>query len=124
MTSQETQPTSPDELGTLVSLEGLSGVEHVQSFRDGFSVTFPEADFVIRMSSPRSGPCETEWEVTVREPQPGLSTWWGRWHRSFSVHGSEAGPVIAAEVRKAISRVRSMLDDRARGLHDAAMPEL
>ena len=50
----------------------------------------------------------------MREPQPGLSTWWGRWHRSFTVQRSEAGPLIAEEVRDAISRVRRMLDDRAR----------
>ena len=71
-------------------------------------MAFPEADFVISLSSPRPEPgCETEWEVTVREAQPGLSTWWGRWHRSFAVHRSEAGPLIAEEVRDAISRVRA-----------------
>ena len=95
-------------------------MQEVRSFEDGYSVAFPEADFVISMTSPRADPpCETQWEVTVREAQPGLSTWWGRWHRSFSVHRSEAGPLIAEEVRDAISRVRGMLDDRARELHEA-----
>jgi hypothetical protein len=94
---------------------GLPGVQEVSLFSDGITVAFPEADFVITMSSRRAdAPCETEWEVTVREAQPGLSTWWGRWHRSFTVHHSEAGPLIADEVRDAMSRVRCMLDDRAR----------
>ena len=87
----------------------------VRSFAGGYSVAFPEADFVITMSSPVPEPrCDTSWEVTVREPQPGLSTWWGRWNRSFTVPHSEAGPLIAEEVRDAMSRVRCMLDDRAR----------
>ncbi|MCW2847658.1 MAG: hypothetical protein JWR90_1632 [Marmoricola sp.] len=88
---------------------------------DELEFTFPEADFVVRLSSQGSGDCETEWEVTVREPEPGLSTWWGRWHRTFPVHGSEAGPLIAEEVREAICRVRDMLEDRARGREDLAV---
>jgi len=108
-------PTTSGEPGTLGALTGLPGAVEVRSFAGGYSVAFPEADFVITMSGPRPEPrCETDWEVTVREAQPGLSTWWGRWHRSFTVHPSEAGPLIAEEVRDAMSRVRSMLDDRAR----------
>jgi hypothetical protein len=87
------ETSSPHEQGTLDDLARLTGVQEVRSFDDGFQVAFPEADFVI-------------------------STWWGRWHRSFSVHRSEAGPLIAEEVRDAISRVRAMLDDRARELHE------
>ena len=114
------ETSSPDELRTLEDLARLTGVQEVRSFGDGYSVAFPEADFVISLSGPRPDPsCETRWEVTVREPQPGLSTWWGRWHRSFDVHSSEAGPLIAEEARDAISRVRRMLDDRARELHEA-----
>ncbi len=123
MTSQTIRDASSDVAGTLLILERLSGVDRVESFPGGFSVTFPEADFVIRMSSPGSGPCETRWEVTVREPRPGLSTWWGRWHRTFAVQPSEAGPLIAGEVREAMSRLRSMLDDHARGLQDVTIPE-
>jgi hypothetical protein len=118
------EPSARDELRTLEDLARLSGVQEVRSSADGFSVAFPEADFVISVSSPRPDPsCETEWEVTVREAHPGLSTWWGRWHRSFSVHRSEAGPLIAEEVRDAISRVRGMLDDRARELHEVSVPD-
>jgi len=116
---------SPDELRTLEDLARLTGVQEVRSFGDGYTVAFPEADFVISLSRPRPDPCcETLWEVTVREAQPGLSTWWGRWHRSFDVHHSDAGPLIAAEVRDAISRVRRLLDDRARELHEAQPAEV
>ena len=115
METQSPAQTSPDEQGTLGALTALPGAVEVRSFAGGYSVAFPEADFVIKMSQVRPEPrCETEWEVTVREAQPGLSTWWGRWHRSFTVHQSEAGPLIAQEVRDAMSRVRCMLDDRAR----------
>ena len=108
--------TSSEDLPAITDLMGLPGVQEVRLFSDGVTVAFPEADFVILMSSPRAGaPCETEWEVTVREPTPGLSTWWGRWHRSFSVHRSAVGPLIADEVRGAMSRVQSMLEDHARG---------
>jgi hypothetical protein len=118
------ETSSPHEQRTLDDLARLKGVQEVRSFGDGFQVAFPEADFVISLSSPRPDPsCETEWEVTVREAHPGLSTWWGRWHRSFSVHRSEAGPLIAEEVRAAISRVRAMLDDRARERHEAPVSD-
>lgn len=110
--------SSPAEQRVLDDLQGLSGVDEVRSFAGGFSVQFPEADFVIRMSRTEA-PCETQWEVTVREPLPGLSTWWGQWERSFSVHRADAGPLIAAEVRAAHTRVRSMLEDHARALSDA-----
>jgi hypothetical protein len=116
MHSQRTaQQTQTDQQGTLGALTRLPGAVEVRAFAGGYSVAFPEADFVITMSSARPEPrCETSWEVTVRETQPGLSTWWGRWHRSFTVHHSEAGPLIAEELRDAMSRVRCMLDDRAR----------
>src|ERR1700712_4019422 len=83
MASQQTETHSPAELAFGVSLEELVGAEEVQPVTDGFLVTFPEADFVIRLSGAGATPCETDWEVTVREPLPGLSTWWGHWHRSF-----------------------------------------
>ena len=107
--------SSPQVLRTLVDLEALSGVEDVRPFANGFSVEFPEVDFVIRLSGGAAPGCETEWEVTVREPLPGLNTWWGTWNRSFAVHRADAGPLIAAEVGQAVSRVRTMLDDHARG---------
>jgi hypothetical protein len=103
---------------------GLPGVQEVTSFSDGITVAFPEADFVITMSSRRADPpCETDWEVIVREATPGLSTWWGRWHRSFSVHRSAVGPLIADEVLGAMSRVQSMLEDHARGAREIALQE-
>jgi hypothetical protein len=117
MTSQPTDPSSPEVLRTL---ESLSGVEDVRPFANGYSVEFPEVDFVIRLSDPGADPaCDTQWEVTVREPLPGLNTWWGTWNRSFSVHRADAGPHIAEEVRHSLSRVRSMLDDHARGVREA-----
>ncbi len=109
--------SSHAELRVLDELQGVSGVGEVQSFAGGYSVEFPEADFVIRISTSEA-PCETQWEVTVREPLPGLSTWFGQWQRSFSVHRTEAGPLIAAEMQAAHARVRGMLDDRARALSD------
>jgi hypothetical protein len=103
---------------------GLPGVQEVRLFSDGITVAFPEADFVITMSSRRAdAPCETEWEVTVREPTPGLSTWWGRWHRSFSVHRSAVGPLIADEARRAMSRVQGMLEDHARGAREIPLQD-
>jgi len=114
MDSGGTVPTDED-LHLLLDTTRLPGIQDVRSFRDGISVAFPEADFVISMSSPSTDPrCDTEWQVTVREPLPGLNTWWGRWHRSFSVHRRDAGPMIAEELQGAISRVRGMLDDHAR----------
>ncbi|NUR05536.1 MAG: hypothetical protein HOQ45_00835 [Nocardioidaceae bacterium] len=47
----------------------------------------------------------------MREPPPGLRTWWGSWRRSFPVHGSDAGPLIAHEARSAMWRVGGMLDE-------------
>ena len=106
---------SSEDLRALLATSQLPGIQDVQSVEDGISVVFPEADFVISMSSPATGPrCDTEWEVTVREPLPGLNTWWGRWHRSFSVQRADVAPLIAEELQGAISRVRGMLDDHAR----------
>lgn len=106
----------PVELRAFAELEDLPGVEEIRLVGDGLRVAFPEADFVITVSSPSAdAPCETEWEVTVREPTPGLSTWWGRWHRSYSVSRSAVGPLIVHELRGTLSRVQGMLDDHAHG---------
>ena len=110
-----TARTSSEEVREHLDAVRLAGIQDVWSFDDVISVAFPEADFVISMSGPASGPrCDTEWQVTVREPLPGLNTWWGRWNRSFSVHRRDVGPLIAEELEGAISRVRGMLDDHAR----------
>ena len=120
LTRSRTERVPQDEQRLLADLQSLAGVLEVRPIPGGFGVMFPEADFVIRVSDHRAEqPCDTEWEVTVREPLPGLATWWGTWRRTFSVHRSEAAPLIAAEAQDAIARVRSMLDDRARSLSDA-----
>ena len=59
----------------------------------------------------------------MREATPGLSTWWGRWHRSFSVHRSAVGPLVADELRAAMSRVHGMLEDHARGSRELPLLE-
>lgn len=117
-----TEQGSPNELQTVVHLACPAEASDVRSFGDGVRVTFPEAEFVIRMSSLRSdAPCETDWEVTVREPLPGLSTWWGRWQRTFAARPSDVGPLIAAELREALARVQAMLDDHARSAGTGAV---
>ena len=122
-----TVPTSSEDLGTEAHLARLSGVQDVRSFGDGISVVFPEADFVISLSTPPSASvesrCDTHWEVTVREPLPGLNTWWGRWQRSFAVHRRDVGPLVAEELQEAISRVRGMLDDHARTTGEVQVSE-
>ena len=104
-------------------LEVLARLPEVRALRPlehGFSIEFAEADFVVTLSGLGTGrACETDWVVTVREPEPGLDTWWGAWHRSFAVQQHSAGPLIAGEVRDALARVRLMLADRARARQDA-----
>jgi len=110
-----TEYPSSEDLRVLLETTQVPGIQDVRSVEDGISVAFPEADFVISMSSPAAAPrCDTEWEVTVREPLPGLNTWWGRWQRSFSVQRADVAPLIAEELQGAIERVRGMLDDHAR----------
>ena len=52
----QAETSSPDELRTLEDLARLTGVQEVRSFGDGYSVAFPEADFVISMSGPGPEP--------------------------------------------------------------------
>ena len=102
------------ELHTTVRAACRGEQVEVRALGHGLRVTCPEADFVVRMSSVGPTVCETDWEVTVREPLPGLSTWWGRWQRSLPAQTGQLGPALAAELGEALARVRGMLDDRAR----------
>ena len=80
-----TARTSSEDVREHLGTARVAGLQEVWSFDDVISVAFPEADFEISLSGPAAGPrCDTEWQVTVREPLPGLNTWWGRWNRSFS----------------------------------------
>lgn len=115
MSTPLTEQAAPELRHTLMTLQSLPGVDAVRPFSNGFSVECPGADFVIRIRPSENAPvCETEWEVTVRESLPGLNTWWGQWQRSFSVHPSQAAPLIVNELGKALVKVQDMLEDHVR----------
>jgi hypothetical protein len=109
-------PRPDEEVRALADVAAsLAGLGVVRPLADGFSLVCREADLVVRIRGAGSDqPCRTAWEVTVREPLPGLSTWWGRWHRTFHVHRSDLGPLVAREAETALARARAMLEDHAR----------
>ena len=111
-----TDPRPDEEVRALADVAAsLAELGVVQPLADGFSLVCREADLVVRIRGAGSDqPCRTSWEVTVREPLPGLSTWWGRWHRTFPAHRSELGPLVAQEAEAALGRARAMLEDHAR----------
>ena len=46
---------SSEDLRVLLETSQVPGIQDVRSVEDGISVVFPEADFVISMSSPAAG---------------------------------------------------------------------
>ena len=115
MTTQDTRTPA------ITGLEPLSTLGEVRYLPEGLSIECDDADFLVRVPDGASDPvCETQWEVTVREPAPGLSTWWGQWDRSWPVRRADAGPLIVEELGYALSRVRAMLADHARSAEGAA----
>lgn len=96
----------------LVDVNSLPGARSVRSRRNRIFVCYSESDFTIKLDRHVSDEHWTAtWTVTVREPRPGLGTWWGRWSRSFIASPTELSKVLAAEIRGEASRVRARLGE-------------
>lgn len=109
--SQRTEGRTTN-LDGLVGVARLMGAVSVRSCGDSLFVSFAESDFIIRLDRPTSDEHWTaNWTVTVREPSPGLGTWWGRWRHSFTASPAELSTMLAGQIGEAVLRVRARLDE-------------
>lgn len=92
-------------------LDGVAEVKQVTVDDDRIWILFDDADFVLRVAAVESGSLAVHWMVAVRETPPKLGTWWTSW-RSRPGHTGE----LVAEVLRARTRFRRMLDDHSPGL--------
>jgi hypothetical protein len=98
---------------------GLGGIPDLQTVewqRDGVWVMFPECDFRLlpRVVGNR---LVVSWQITVREPAPGLGTWWAERRTTYRAEAA-VGRLIAdlIEARQAICR---QLRERGAGVPGA-----
>jgi hypothetical protein len=107
-----TQRGGEDPLAALSrELDRVVDVEHVSVDGDRLWILFDNADFVLRTVATAPGTLEVRWTAAVRETPPNLGTWWTEWR---SRHASTDD--LVAEVLRARSRIRRMLDDQRPGL--------
>ena len=72
-------------------------------------ISLPDADWALRFSS--SGRGTVRWQVTMREPTPGLGTWWSSGR--FELHDDRrATDQLAVNVAELTARFRRVLRDR------------
>jgi len=88
-------------------LERVVDVEQVSFDGDRLWIRFDNADFVLRAVAAETATLEVQWTAVVRETPPNLGTWWTEWR---SRHASTDD--LVAEVLRARSRIRRMLDDQ------------
>jgi len=95
----------------------LSGVRKIRVTDTAVHVHFDDVDITIKVAPPRGGAAvlETVWDVTAREPGPGLGTWWGSWRRLFPAGQAYPERRVTEEIREAVDRIRRMLDAHAQG---------
>ena len=86
-------------------------VKEVSVDGDRLWILFENADFVLRAVAAAPGTLEVQWTAAVRETPPNLGTWWTDWR---SRHASTDD--LVAELLRAHSRIRRMLDDQPPGL--------
>jgi len=92
-------------------LDRVVDVEQVSVEGDRLWIRFDNADFVLRAVAAETATLEVQWTAVVRETPPNLGTWWTEWR---SRHASTDD--LVAEVLRARSRIRRMLDDQRPGL--------
>jgi hypothetical protein len=92
-------------------LDRVVDVEQVNVDGDRLWILFDNTDFVLRTAATAPGTLEVRWMAAVRETPPNLGTWWTEWR---SRHASTDD--LVAEVLRARSRIRRMLDDQPPGL--------
>jgi hypothetical protein len=86
-------------------------VKEVSVDGDRMWILFDNADFVLRSVATAPGTLQVRWTAAVRETPPNLGTWWTEWR---SRHASADD--LVAELLRARSWIRRMLDDRQPGL--------
>ncbi len=112
--SQSAKPASSVDLASLVESQSLPGEPEIRSVDDTLHVSYSHADLVIKLKKRPSQPLwDTKWEVSVREPTPGLGTWWGAWSQSFAANRADIGNLLAGEITETACRIRNMLDDHS-----------
>jgi hypothetical protein len=92
-------------------LARVVGVKEVSVDGDRMWILFDNADFVLRAVAAAPGTLEVQWTAAVRETPPNLGTWWTDWR---SRHASTDD--LVAEVLRARSWIRRMLDDQPQAL--------
>ena len=92
-------------------LDRVVDVKEVSVDGDRMWILFDNADFVLRAVAAAPGTLEVQWTAAVRETPPNLGTWWTDWR---SRHASTDD--LVAEVLRARSWIRRMLDDQPQAL--------
>jgi len=92
-------------------LDRVVDVKEVSVDGDRMWILFDNADFVLRAVAAAPGTLEVQWTAAVRETPPNLGTWWTDWRTR---HASTDD--LVAEVLRARSWIRRMLDDQPQGL--------
>jgi hypothetical protein len=92
-------------------LDRVVDVKEVSVDGDRMWILFDNADFVLRAVAAAPGTLEVQWTAAIRETPPNLGTWWTDWR---SRHASTDD--LVAEVLRARSWIRRMLDDQPQAL--------
>lgn len=98
-------------------LQSLSAEAELSFEGDRVSVLFAESDFVLHAITRPDGVHEVHWQVAVREPPPGLGTWWADWRTSHA--GGQEAQAVLDDLLSAHERVCRLLSE---GRIDATVP--
>jgi hypothetical protein len=90
-------------------LDAIPGAKPVFTNDGAIQIFFDNADFVLRLVPRGDEGYEVYGTVTVREPAPGLGTWWTDWRASYP--GRTSGTALAEDILTAHSQICRMLDD-------------
>jgi hypothetical protein len=91
-------------------LDAIPGAKPVFVNDAVIRIFFDNADFMLRLVPRGDEGLEVHGNVTVREPAPGLGTWWSDWRTSYP--GWTNGKALAEDIFAAHSKICRMLDVR------------